>query len=336
MTRRTILSAAALIATAAAPRVAAQQAILSPAGPAAAELAHLGWIVLVLFSIVSALVWVLIFWLGLRRPGRVTDAPDVAEVRGESWIVLGSVALPAAILAFMFVLTLQGMRAEPMPAHDRPPAIRLIGHQWWWEIEYQPDADGGAVTTANEIHIPAGVPVDIELISHDVIHSFWVPSLQGKVDLIPGVVNRVRVQASHAGVYHGQCAEYCGAEHGKMRLLIVADEPSQYRTWLAREREAAAAPASADAQRGAEVFTSSSCALCHAVRGTSARGRVGPELTHLASRRMIAANTLPNDTAGLTAWIPHAQTLKPGTQMPNTTLEATDLASLVAYLQDLK
>jgi cytochrome c oxidase subunit 2 len=335
MIRRAIVSTAAVMAMAA-PGVAARQAILSPAGPAAAELARIGWIVLILFSFVSLVVWGLIFWLGLRRRGHVTDVPDVKDVRGESWIVLGGLAAPAAVLVFMFVLTLQGMRAAPMPARDAPPAIRLIGHQWWWEIEYQADEDGGQVTSANEIHVPVGEPVDIELISRDVIHSFWVPSLQGKVDLIPGVVNRVRVQASHAGVYQGQCAEYCGAEHGKMRLLVVADEPSQYHAWLARERAAASAPASVEAQRGAKVFTSSSCALCHAIRGTSALGRVGPDLTHLASRRMIAANTLPNDAAGLTAWIPHAQALKPGTQMPNTPLDATDLASLVAYMRELK
>jgi cytochrome c oxidase subunit 2 len=335
MTRRAIFVVIATAAATPAP-VAAQQAILSPAGPAAAELARVGWIVLVLFSIVSIFVWGLIFWLGLRRRGRVTDAPDVEEVRGESWIVLGSVALPAAILVFMFVLTLQAMRATPMHAHGTAPAIRLIGHQWWWEIEYPADAGGGQFTSANEIHIPVGEPVDIELVSRDVIHSFWVPSLQGKVDLIPGVDNRVRVEASRAGIYHGQCAEYCGAEHGRMRLLVVADEPAQYRTWLARERAAAVAPTSAAAQRGADVFVSSSCALCHAVRGTSALGRIGPDLTHLAARRMIAANTLPNDAAGLTTWIPHAQALKPGTQMPNTSLDPADLASLVAYLRELQ
>jgi cytochrome c oxidase subunit 2 len=193
------------------------------------------------------------------------------------------------------------------------------------------------VTTANEIHIPAGRAIDIDLASSDVIHSFWVPELHGKVDLIPGMTNRIRVEADHPGTYRGQCAEFCGAQHAHMILLVIAETPEKFEQWLAEQRQPAATPATEQHVLGQQLFESRPCLLCNTIRGTLANGRVGPDLTHLGSRRMIAANMLENNTANLAAWVTHARSLKPGTVMPDVTqFDGEELQSIVGYLQHLR
>jgi cytochrome c oxidase subunit 2 len=191
------------------------------------------------------------------------------------------------------------------------------------------------VTTANEIHIPVGRPVRFEVVAGDVIHSFWIPELAGKTDLIPGQRNVMWLEADHPGVYRGQCAEYCGMQHSKMAMSVVADPPAAFGAWLARQRLPAASPSDPDMVAGEAVFTTSACALCHTIRGTPARGRVGPDLTHLASRRMIAAGTLPNTRGYLAGWIANPQALKPGNVMPAVPLRPTELQVLITYLQSL-
>jgi cytochrome c oxidase subunit 2 len=313
--------------------------MMAPAGPAASRIASLGWFVLFTFSVATVVMWVLVFWVAARRRGTLdTHLPfDAAEDR--RWIVIGGFTIPTLILAVIFVLTLKTMSAFPMgdgDMHPMAPNVRVTGHQWWWEVEYLDGAVNEHVTGANEIHIPVGRPVDVELVAHDVIHSFWVPRLHGKVDLIPGTVNRIRIQADEPGHYRGQCAEFCGPQHAHMIFFVVADRPADYQAWLAHAREPAAAPADTFAAEGERLFMTNQCLLCHTIRGTDARGRVGPDLTHVAARLGIAANTLPNDIASLEAWVTHAQSLKPYSQMPNiTAFSGEEARALVAYLRGL-
>ena len=191
--------------------------------------------------------------------------------------------------------------------------------------------------TANEVHIPVGQPVDLQLVSADVIHSFWAPRLHGKVDLIPGMDNRIRIQADEPGVYHGACAEFCGLQHAHMRFVVVAEEPAAFEAWLDNQRKPAVErPLTAAAQRGKALFNAGPCVLCHTVRGTDARGTVGPDLTHFAKRALIGA-AFPQDVATLHAWVTNAPSLKPGTLMPALTqFSGSELQDLVAYLQTLQ
>jgi cytochrome c oxidase subunit 2 len=210
-------------------------------------------------------------------------------------------------------------------------SIEVVGHDWWWEVRYP----GGAVT-ANEIHIPAGRPVHVDLRTADVIHSFWVPSLMPKTDLIPGKANSTWLLADRPGTYRGQCAEYCGLQHAGMSFLVVADPPQAFSTWLALLQGPAAEPTSPAGRRGAQVFAAQSCASCHTIRGTSANGSIGPDLTNFGSRRYLGAGVAPNDPGWLGGWISNSQTIKPGNLMPPQPLAPEDLRALITYLQGLK
>jgi cytochrome c oxidase subunit 2 len=310
--------------------------VLSPGGPAARTLSRLGWFVMLVFSAATVIVWAILVWAAGRRHGSLLEHEPIDEHDGHSWIVIGGFAIPAAVLGVVFVLTLTTMRAFPLDHHPGEADIRVTGRQWWWQVEYVRGGPDQRLRTASEIHIPTGRLVTIELETRDVIHSFWVPRLHGKVDLIPGMVNRIHLQASAPGVYQGQCAEFCGLQHTKMRFLVVADTPERFEAWL-REQRAAAVPAvTPEATQGRELFLTGACSACHTIRGTPARGTIGPDLTHLASRGMIAG-ALPNDTADLAAWVTHAQSLKPGARMPSLAqFEGDELRALVSYLQTLR
>jgi cytochrome c oxidase subunit 2 len=210
------------------------------------------------------------------------------------------------------------------------------GHQWWWEVQYADTAVHDRFTTANEIHVPVGEPVLFVLTAQDVIHSIWVPNLAGKKDLIPGYTSSMWFQADTAGVYRGQCAEFCGAQHAKMALFIVAEPRARFDRWVAQQRQTAATPADSVAGHGYEVFVTSSCVMCHSIEGTTAGSHSGPDLTHLAGRRTIAAGSLPNTRANLAEWIMDPQRIKPGSNMPPTVLPPKDLDALLTYLQGLK
>jgi cytochrome c oxidase subunit 2 len=314
------------------------QDMMAPAGPAAHRIASLGWFVLIAFSIVTVVLWVLVFWLSLRRRGSLATHQPYDALEDRRWIVIGGFTIPVVILATVFILMLKSMAAFPMGDDEMHahPRVRVTGHQWWWEVEYLDGDVHEHVVGANEIHIPVSTPIDVELRSDDVIHSFWVPRLHGKVDLVPQVVNRIRIQADQAGVYRGQCAEFCGTQHAHMILYVVAHRPGEYEQWLDHARRAAVTPADPFAARGEQLFMSHQCVLCHSIRGTDARGTVGPDLTHVGSRLGIAANAVPNDVADLSAWVTHAQSLKPTAQMPNiTAFNGDELLALVAYLRTL-
>ena len=315
------------------------QSTLYPQGPAANKIAQMSWLMLILFLMITVVMWILITWAVWRRRGTLAEHEPVDVGGGQGWVAWGGLAFPLVVLCVLFILGLKLM--ADFPVHDvhyanLHPEITIIGHQWWWEVQYMGDP-AERFTTANEIHIPVGRPVDIELLSGDVIHSFWVPMLHGKVDLIPGHPNFVRIQADHEGTYVGTCSQFCGAQHAHMRLLVVAQQPDDYQAWVQGQLNSAAQPTTEEAKRGEQIFMAGACSMCHQVRGTLAGGRVAPDLTHIASRQEIAANSYPNNDAYLEAWITHAQSLKPAAAMPNLTqFNGQQLRDIVAYLRQLK
>lgn len=314
------------------------QSALSPGGPAADSIGHLMWFILILFLAITAIMWSLIVWISVRRSGSLERHEPFDSGGGQGWIHIGGFIIPFVVLIVVFVLGLNLMSAFPLHGHAGiPPDIRITGHQWWWEVEYLTGPDQAHFLTANELHVPVGKAVDIDLGSDDVIHSFFVPTLHGKVDLIPGQLNRIRIQASREGVYRGQCAEYCGAQHAHMALLVVADLPAKYEAWLAAQLMPAQEPATDQAMHGHDLFMKRACVACHTIRGTPAGGRIGPDLTHIGSRLGIAANSYTNNPANLEAWVTHAQSLKPEVVMPDLTeFSGKEARDLVAYLQQLQ
>lgn len=317
------------------------QNYLSNTGPDAQSLATLGWVAIAVFSVVAIIVWALLAWSIRRREGSLSEHAPVGLEDGKSWVIIGGYLIPSVILAVIFGLTLRTMQGHAMMHVPQPsdalPLIRVTAHQWWFDAEYigaRPDLNFVAPT---EIHVPTGCAVDLELRTKDVIHSFWVPKLNGKVDLVPGQVNRIRIHAERPGIYEGECSEYCGMQHAHMRVRIVAEPPEQFRAWLAQQRSPAIATVNGEAARGQIAFQSTACPLCHTIRGTASRGSVGPDLTHLASRGRIAGGVLDNDPAHLAEWISHAQSIKPGSQMPDMPqLDGEDLQLTVAYLRSLR
>jgi cytochrome c oxidase subunit 2 len=339
--RRLLLGFLSMAAAATLAACRGVQPMLAPGGPQAHSIARLGWFILITFSAVTVIMWVLIFWVAARRRGTLAEHAPYDAPSDKRWMIIGGFLVPTIILCTIFVLTLNTMKAFPMgdnEMHAGPPTITITGHQWWWEIEYHIGPDVSAhVLDANELHIPAGQPIDIRLRTHDVIHSFWVPRLHGKVDMMPGYDNRIRIQADQPGWYRGECGEYCGPQHAHMILLVDVQPKAEFDAWLAQARQPAAAPASAEAARGEQVFMTSACVLCHTIRGTGARGNVGPDLTHIGSRRGLAANTYPNSRGFIDGWVTHAQTMKPDSQMPNiTAFTGDELRALVTYLEGLK
>jgi cytochrome c oxidase subunit 2 len=308
--------------------------LLSHQGAAASQETTLGWVLLVIaigMTLLIAGVVVVAIW---RRRSATLTAPDRTE-GGLGWIVGGGLIMPVAVLLGVFILTMKTQASLAMPT--RPAfTVRLTGHRWWWEVRYLDSMPGQIAVAANELHLPLGMPVRLELISDDVIHSFWVPQLAGKTDLIPGQRNVMWIQAESAGVYRGACGEYCGAQHAGMALAIVAETPEQFGEWLDRQREPAVVSTDSAALHGAQVFASSACSLCHTVRGSGAGGYLGPDLTHVGSRMTLAAGTLPNNETTLSKWVANPQAIKPGSLMPAVPLAPGDLAAVVSYLRSLQ
>ena len=308
-------------------------------GPAADPVTRLNWGLLTISVLVTVLIGGLVLWAALRRrPPAALAAdgrPSLGPARGGTmWIYVG-VGISTLVLLASAVWTLLTLSAIAAPQGKPAVTIEVTGHQWWWAVRYVDADPSQTIFTANEIHIPVGKPVQLNLMSGDVIHSFWVPQLAGKTDLIPGLTNHAWLQASQPGDFRGQCGEYCGAQHAHMALHVIADEPAAFETWRQRQLDEAAAPQAAQALRGQEVFMTR-CSACHAVRGTRAGGTLGPDLTHLMSRGTIAAGMLPNNTGSLSGWIADAPGLKPGTRMPAIDLSPDDLHAVVAYLEVLK
>jgi cytochrome c oxidase subunit II len=256
-----------------------------------------------------------------------------------NWIYGWGLGIPGVLfLAALIASTvLMFTASEHMHESHEHPDIVVTGHQWWWEVRYTGASPDESFITANEIHIPVGRPVLIRLRSADVIHSFWVPQLSGKVDLVPGRENTILLHADVPGRYDGQCAEFCGAEHALMRLVVVVDSDVQYQAWRFQQHAPSLIPRNEPEVRGLEVFATRACGLCHAVRGTNAQGTVGPDLTHIGSRLMLGANSFQNDRAHLQAWITRPHSLKPQVLMPNLfQLDGADINALAIYLRSLQ
>ncbi len=302
----------------------------------AARVTHLTWFLIILAAIIYVIVMAAMVVAIVRRRGTVSDAPDLAR-KGVRPVIIGGAVIPGVILVILFIAGLSAMRAYPTPPGVTPVRFTVIGHQWWWEAIYHDSASGASFRTANEIHVPVGRQVEIRLMSADVIHSFWVPRLQGKIDVIPGDTNAIRFTATKPGSYRGQCAEYCGMQHANMAFAIVAEEPAAFERWLEAQRRPSAIPADSDAQAGERLVVRGVCASCHTIGGTPAAGRVGPDLTHVASRAMLAAGTLHNNRATMEAWITNAQSLKPGVLMPSLPqYSGRELLAMTTYLESLR
>ena len=312
------------------------QSVLQPAGPQA-ERIHELWRFMLAVSVVVYVVVVgaLLFATFRRRRTEAELAEGAPGERGVTRIVSFATGVTALTLFAFLVFDFSTGRA--LTSTVKPSvAIEVTGHQWWWEVNYYHAIPNKRVTTANEIHIPVGSPVLIRLNSQDVIHSFWAPDLNGKRDLIPGKESSLWLQADTPGVYRGQCAEFCGYQHAKMAFIIVADRPADFQRWYAAQADTAKTPSDSLTSRGQEVFLTSPCVMCHAIHGTPAGATLGPDLTHVASRRYIGAGSLPNTRGNLAGWILDAQGIKPGARMPPNSLSPADLQALLAYLGTLK
>jgi cytochrome c oxidase subunit 2 len=302
---------------------------LDPQGPGAARVARLWWLLFWISAVVFTVVLLLVVAALARRRG--TREELVRRGGGELLIVVGGVIVPAIVLTAVYVVGLRDLRALTVP-QGTDLTVEVTGHDWWWEVRYPREG----IVSANEIHVPVGRPVRLVLTSGDVIHSFWVPQLTVKTDLIPGHTNTTWIQASKPGTYRGQCAEYCGLQHAKMAILVVAEPADAYASWLAAERRPAVAATDPTAVRGRLALERNSCAACHTVRGTAATGTVGPDLTHFGGRRTIGAGALANTRGNLGGWIVNSQTVKPGNKMPPQPLSPEELQDLLAYLESLK
>ncbi len=301
-----------------------------PLGDPAAGIARLGWPATVTMAAIVLVVTALLLWGAFRSGPRDMERAE-SERRGVRWVVVGGALVPGLILACLFGTMLATLHAISEP--DGPPAatIRVTGHQWWWEVEYV-GADGTPLfQTANELHVPVGRPVRLELRSADVIHSFWLPQIAGKTDLIPGRVNRMWLRADEAGEFRGQCAEFCGVGHAAMLIRVVAEPSDEYRRWAADQSHLPAVDST-----GMAAFRESGCAACHRIAGTLAQGKVGPDLSHVGSRATLAAGILPNTPGALAAWLRSPDSLKTGALMPDLSLSEPRIERLVAFLEGLK
>jgi len=326
-----------LLATSPLTACAGRQSALDPHGLQSDQIRR----TLFIFLLVAAIVWIgviITLVVGLLRRKRPFGQPldlhrGFEERSGRVTLGLG-IATTAVVLGLSLV-SYAGQHTV-FAKEDHPLILKIIGHQWWWEVRYEADSPHESFVTANEIRIPTGQPVRLELESADVIHSFWVPSLTGKMDLITGQKNELQFTANNAGVYRGQCAEFCGLQHAHMAFAVLALSPDEFGRWREHENQSASDPSDPLAKQGAALFLARGCALCHSIRGTSAGGQLGPDLTHIGSRTTIAAGTLPLSPATLGAWIADPQHIKPGNFMPKMPLESDELIAILHYLEQLK
>ncbi|MEX2660176.1 MAG: cytochrome c oxidase subunit II [Acidimicrobiales bacterium] len=306
---------------------------LEPRGPVAETIADLWWFMFALGLAVFVVFAALLGASLIRRrheedPSTGERAPDAPS----RWLIWGGVVLPLVVVTAVFGATVVAMRDTPTTAPSEALVVEVVGHQWWWEVRYPEEG----VTTANVVHVPVGRPVAFRLSSADVIHSFWVPSLGGKMDALPDGTNTLVLQADEAGEHRGACAEFCGLQHARMDLLVVAEPAEGFAAWVAGQRELAAEATGALAERGRELFGDARCASCHVIRGLTEVGVEGPDLTHLASRPTIGAGAAGNTAMELAEWIADPHTVKEGVKMPATDLDEEDRAALLAYLEGLE
>lgn len=306
--------------------------MFSPNSPQAQAIADLFIWSLIISGIILAIVAGLVLYIIFRFRGR-PEATVPQQVAGHTRLEVAWTVAPALLLVIMFSYTVHTMRVADPPV-DRPADIVIIGRQWWWEARYPHTG----VVTANEIHIPTGQRILLQLDSADVIHSFWLPELGPKRDTIPGQTNFLWISADQPGVYQGACAEYCGTQHAWMRIRVIAQPPAEFDAWQHQQRQPPAPPANGDAARGAQIYQQLTCVNCHSLGATPGNPNAGPNLTHLASRQTLGAGVIENTPENLARWIARPGDFKPGVFMPGyeQTLTDDDLRALVAYLGSLR
>jgi cytochrome c oxidase subunit 2 len=314
---------------------------INPAGPQAQKISSLWWLMFYVCAAVFAAVMISLFVALAKRTSPSSLQPLLnpsldGERQRRNAVISAAVLTVVIMFVFLIVSFSVGRSLTAELSNKNALTIEVTGHQWWWEARYLDPSASNIFATANEIHIPVGVPITFSLRSTDVVHSFWVPNLMGKKDLIPGKINTIWLQADKPGVYRGQCAEYCGLQHAHMALWIVAETPDQFNAWRQNAEQTSVSPSTDSQKHGQEVFLTSSCVMCHAINGTPAGSNIGPNLTHIGSRNTIAAGTLPNTREHLAHWIKNSQNTKPGNKMPENSLTQADLESLLDYLQSLK
>ncbi|MEF3077037.1 c-type cytochrome [Methylobacter sp. Wu1] len=301
-------------------------------GPASMPTLHLGWvftsIVVMVFLIVAGLLAGALVHKRPQNNGKIDDAD-----KGLRWVYIGT-GISTCLLLAMAVYALITLNTAARPPQVPALTLTVTGYDWWWKVEYEHADPTLNFVTANEIHIPVGVPVLVKLKSADVIHAFWVPVLAGKTQMIPGLINRQWLQADVPGIYRGECTQYCGLQHAHMALEVIAQNAAEFRQWQTAQRKRLVLPPESDADAGRKVFMEH-CSGCHSIRGTEAIGAHAPDLTHLKSRRLIAAGTLTNTPEHRQQWITHAQEIKPGARMPSMVLSPVELTALSAFLSTL-
>jgi cytochrome c oxidase subunit II len=309
---------------------AGPQSALDPAGQGAEQIATLFW----WMAGGAAVLWAAMVGLTIHAARARAEPHSRQEA---TWLIIGGGAvLPTIVLGVLLACGLSMLPDLLAPAPDGSLRIAVSGEQWWWRVRYLPRG-GEPIELANEIRLPVGEPVQLELESPDVIHSFWIPSLGGKMDMIPGRRTRLALRPTRTGRFRGVCAEYCGTSHAFMGFSVVVEEKQDFARWLAQQTTAAAGPANPVAVRGQELFLADGCGACHTIRGTPAAGVVGPDLTHVGSRENLAAGLLRNEPAEHARWLAAADDLKPGVHMPAfAMLPAEDLHALAVYLDGLE
>ena len=304
--------------------------VLDPAGPFASSITVLSWILFAIGAAVLALVLAAL-WVAFAGPDSLRS-----RLGGTRVVWLAGIALPLVVLTALLIYGLTLTRSLRTGTQPSDIKVRVTGEMWWWRVAYLDPEGGVAMMDANEIHIPVGRAVTVELESSDVIHSFWVPRLSGKIDMVPGRRNVLRMQADAPGVYAGQCAEYCGGAHALMGFMVVAHDPEDYARLMTARSRPAPTPVG-EAARGGQLFQNSGCAACHRIAGTAANGLAGPDLSHVGSRRTLGAGILPNNRGTMIGWIGDPQSLKPGNRMPAySMLPGEDLTAIAAYLETLR
>ena len=321
------------------------QSMLVAAGPEAARIERLWWLMFWVTAIVyvAVIAWAVVAFVRGRRQAEALPARSRLRVPVEHesdrtmlTVVTAAVGGTVVILLGLLVASVFTNRAVASLGASSAVTVNLIGHQWWWEAEYESATPSERFRTANELHIPVGRPVVVKVTSRDVIHSVWIPNLQGKRDLIPGYTTAIWLQADRPALYRGQCAEFCGLEHARMALYVTAEPNEDFERWRAGQIKPAVEPSTDEAKLGRDVFLHATCTQCHRIRGTIAGAAVGPDLTHLASRGTIAAGTLPNRRGHLAGWIADPQRIKPGVRMPPNSVQSEDLQRLLTYLETLR
>ncbi|NPV08831.1 MAG: cytochrome c oxidase subunit II [Anaerolineae bacterium] len=301
---------------------------LSPGGYIAARIASLWWF---MFAIGAAVFLVVTAYLLLALARR--RSAEAAEPGVGPWLVTwGGAIVPGAIVLALMVATVHALSVTMNPIQPVGLTVEVSAYQWWWDVHYPEQG----FRTANEIHIPVGRPVRVMLQGGDVIHSFWVPELAGKTDMMPGEVTQTWLQADEVGTFRGLCAEFCGLQHAQMQFLVISHPESDYVAWLGQQAQPAPTPGFESTLRGLEIFLSSACVGCHTIRGTTAIGTLGPDLTHVASRKELAAGTVDNTVGNLAGWILDSQSLKQGNLMPPMPMPPEDLLALLSYMETLR